>query len=232
MNRIRFAVLAGALFVSNAALAEGTLEEELDMKLDTYARAVQAGDTSTVQGLLSREMLARIANRGRSARFQDNLEQFVLREQVKVNRELGDLSANPEGFTLTMVQPHMNGRVLAVFASMSGHVLPKPFFFVQEDGEYKLNIIRPKDSYSIQRTSTYSIKNDDFTARSFVCAGKTTSYNVAATQSLDVTCEDSCSWYFDGTRVTVNGASADCDWNNWGYDAYIRSNSPFCNDPC
>jgi hypothetical protein len=113
---------------------------------------------------------------------------------------------------------------VAIAGARSG----KPFHFVEEEGGYKLDLVRP--DAALAGSNTYQIKNNDFVERSFSCRGA--SGTIAPTGQLQGKCSDTCSGFFDGTRFTVNGTSVDCDYNSWGIDMYINNNYPVCGDPC
>ena len=112
---------------------------------------------------------------------------------------------------------------------MDGTPLPKPFYFIQEDGGYKLNIMQP--DIGVSSSSSYRVRNGDSEPREFRCEGIDLT-NVAPQQEVRAYCVDTCPGG-SGTRFYApDGASADCDYNSWGLDMTITNGYPKCNDFC
>jgi hypothetical protein len=205
------------------------LADELRRVLASYAAALQSGDLAAVEGLLSAELRARIAERGPGADFAANLRSFVDLEARKLARGTAAAKRSREPFTAGPARVVADGSVASLELVVGGEPLAKPFYFVDEQGAYKLTIVPPAGEL-FSSTNTYQVKNNDFVERSFSCQGA--SATVAPTGQLQAKCKDTCSGFFDGTRFTVNGASVDCDYNSWGIDMYITNNYPVCGDPC
>lgn len=235
MRNSNFVGFICAVLTASGALAEPVsdpeLQAHLEARMNAYADTLRGGDGTALKELLSSEMLERIHTRGGGKNSHENLRAFVAKEQGKLIRELGRARTT---LSIQGMDVSSGGMLVAVWLSANGQSLPKPFFFVYENGEYKLNIVSPHSSgdSTTQRASNYRVQNDDYEPRSFSCS-KAGPWSIAPhPATLLVSCENSCSGWYDGTRFTVNRASADCDYNSWGIDMYIRSNYPICNDRC
>ena len=207
------------------------LRGRLQDMLNGYAYALESGDTAAVEEVVSAELLSRIDQRVAGADIEGKMRSFVLREQRKLARELGEPRSRGELFTVTSARKVDDGQVVALTVSVGGKELPKPFYFVAEDGGYKLNVVQPTASLS---RSTYRVKNDDSQPRNFSCSGGD-GWRIAPFSELKVGCQNSCSTFaFDGTRFWVEETNglADCDYNSWGVDMTIRNGYPVCSDPC
>jgi len=190
---------------------------------------LQSNDVATAEKVISTELRGRIETRGPNANFASNLQIFVSREQRKLIRNVETPDALRKPFTITSSEILTDGSVAAIRFAIDGKTFPKPFYFILEDGNYKLNVVQP--SIVPLEGNTYLVANADAVARTFSCSGAS-SLKVAANSSVHKFCSDSCPGFFDGTRFTVNGASADCDFNTFGTDMTIKNNSPVCHDPC
>lgn len=209
--------------------AEPALTDELRQALGSYAQALQSNDAATVEKLLSAERRARIDEREQGADSASNLQSFVSRERRKLTRSVGTLKAPRESFTVTSAEVLADGSVAAIEVAVNGQQLPKPFYFVQEDGAYKLNIRQP--DIGIASSSRYRVKNGDAVPRAFRCDGMADLLSVASQQEVRPLCEDTCDG--DGTRFYApDGAAADCDYNSWGLDMTIVNGYPVCSDVC
>lgn len=206
------------------------LQDGLRQVLTSYAHALQRGDTAAVEALLSAELQVRIHERGQGADFTSKLQDFVQDERRKLSRSVGVLDASPAPMTITSARMLADGSIAALRVAVAGKPLPKPFYFVQEDGSYKLNIIRPSTGYATQ--SSYLVANGDYETREFSCAGTGPKTIAATPATMFVACQDSCPGYWDGTRFTTSKGSSDCDWNAWGADMTIKNGYPVCNDRC
>ncbi|HYO69928.1 MAG TPA: hypothetical protein VEU33_28015 [Archangium sp.] len=223
-----------ATVISSAAMAapsnDVALKNHLGAQLTVFARALQDGHAETVKGVISQQLVSRIAYRGSAATFEENLEAFVSREQTKLAREVGNVYALHDGFTVTAVD--VEGDVAAASIAVDGRQLPKPFYFVREQGSYKLNIIRPLGITEQGGYTTYDVKNEDNVTRTFACSNSGSS-SIAAFGTRSASCYNSCPTYFDGTWFTVGSSGrTDCDYNTWGWDLFIRGGLPVCGSPC
>jgi hypothetical protein len=235
MRTPNFVGLICAVLTASGALAEPVsdpeLQAHLELKVNAYANTLRGGNGEALKALLSSEMLERIHTRGGGRDFHENLRAFVAREQGKLMRELGRARAT---LSIQGMDVSADGMAVEVWLSANERSLPKPFFFVYENGEYKLNIVSPRSSgdATLRSMSSYSVKNDDAEMRTFSCSNGGP-WNIAAKPgSLMVYCEDSCSSWFDGTRFSMSTGITDCDYNSWGVDMTIKGGKPVCSDPC
>jgi hypothetical protein len=206
------------------------LRNELRHMLDSYAHALQRGDVAAVEKLLSAELQARIDERGQAADLASKLHDFVRTERRKLSRSVGVLDGRRGAMTVTSAQMLADGSIAALRVAVKGKPLPKPFYFVQEDGSYKLNIIHPDAGFVIQ--SSYRIANSDHEPRSFSCSDSSSKTIAPTPAEMYESCSDSCPTIWDGTRFSTSQGSADCDYNTWGIDMTIVNGYPVCNDPC
>jgi hypothetical protein len=202
------------------------VQGELRDKTAEYLRALQASDAAAVDKLISTELRTRIETRGTGPDFATNLKSFVAREHAKLARSVAGPQAQRAPIAASSAQLIGDGAIAAVTLAVGGATLPKPIYLVQENGGFKVNVVQPQ----VLEGNTYVIQNDDGVARSFSCSGGRGA-NVAPGQTASTFCDDACG-FFDGTRFNVAGATADCDFNTFGVDMFIRGNAPVCNDRC
>lgn len=207
------------------------LRDELGRLLGVYAYALQSSDTDAVAKLLSAEMRDRIAEHLPGADFASNLQSFVLEEQHMLARSIGQLKGSGELFTVTSARSLADGTIVSINVSNDGTPLPKPFYFVEEDGGYKLDMVPA--NIEPAGVSTYRVKNQDSDSRTFSCSSSP-DYTIAPNGSeMKVECVDTCHTFLAwGTRFSVKNSSADCVYNAWGVDMTIRNGFPVCTSPC
>src|SRR5262249_17491845 len=124
------------------------------------------------------------------------------------------------------------GEVAAATITLHGQLSPKPLYLVAEDAQYKLNVVEPRGLSNGGTTSNYRVRNDDPEPRTFNCADYGPYAIAPSPAERKVACGDSCHWlWFDGAAFFVDLIAADCDYNTWGVDLFIRGNRPVCNDP-
>jgi hypothetical protein len=224
-------VVVSLAVLSPALAAEGNTSGP-EQLVNRFTRALLASDTQAVQSMISKELLQRILNRAQGATYEEQMLFFIDRESSKLNQTAGGRgSLFAEGFTVTAMEEQSNGAVLALHLGFAGQSLPKPFYLVLENGEYKINMARPATGdYSLSGTSVYVVKNDDFEQRTFNCERRG-SVSVAPTQTVSADCPDTCGLW-DGTRFYTSNGAADCDWNQFGVDMSIRNNVPICTTRC
>lgn len=233
LKALFLSVIVASSTVAAAPNNDVSLKNYLSAQLTVFARALQDGRAEAVKGVLSQQLLNRIAFRGSAATFQENLEVFVSSEQSKLAQEVGDVYSLRKG--ITVIALDVEGDVVAAFVEIDGRQLPKPFYFVREHGSYKLNITRPVGDAERGGSSTYDVKNEDGVLREFSCSsfGGSTEYSVSAKGNRSVVCYNSCPTIFDGTQFEVGTSGpTDCDYNTWGWDMYIRNGLPVCGSPC
>ena len=182
--------------------AGASLKDELRQALGSYAYALQAGDAATIEKLLSAELRARIDERGSGADFASKLRGFMHREQRKLARSIGTLTASRAFLTVTSAEMLADGSIAALEVAANGKPLPKPFYFVQEDGGYKLDLIQPDHGVA----STISAESDG--CWDWCTARCDRDYS---------TCADDCirSWgHHDGMAYLQCMSSCDSSWNS------------------
>jgi hypothetical protein len=207
------------------------LQDELRDMLSAYVHGLERGDAAAVEGLLSAELLSRIAERAPGADAGHKMQAFVLGEQRKLAKSLGSLRSRSELFTVTSARKLEEGRVVALTVSLGGEEIPKPFYFVAQDGGYKLNVTPPVTSLS---SDSYMVGNADYVWRNYGCSGVGSAmFSIGPYPAAQyTTCNNSCSSWFDGTRFFTQTGSAYCDYNSFGLDMWIKNGLPVCNDPC
>lgn len=233
MHDYRFATFAMTMLISASTIAAPTLDGStrsiLQERLSTYVQALHTEDTATLKSILSTELLSRIEMRAGGTNMEERLKMFASSERQKLVRAFGSVPAG--AFAVESMILHGN-TVVAVSLSLMGTRLPKPFYFVVENAEYKINVIAPSSEPALTSTSYYLVQNMDYMNRDFSCSdyGPWTIAPYPAT--LKAMCRDTCPGWFDGSRFYANGGSADCDYNTWGIDAYIQSGYVVCHDRC
>jgi hypothetical protein len=208
-----------------------TLQSELRSMLTTYVYALQSDDVAAIDKLISTELRARIEMRGPGADFASNLQTFVLRERHKLMRSIETSDAFRKPVAIPFSEMLADGSIVAIGLAIDGKAFAKPFYFVLDNGSYKLNVT-PPDIAIASSSSTYRVQNNDVVARSFLCSGQSSTSSVPALGQALATCLDSCSGFFDGTTFVVNGKAVNCDFNTFGVDMFIENNAPRCHDPC
>jgi hypothetical protein len=200
-------------------------------RVNQFARALLTGDARAVQSLISRELTQRIFERGQGSTYEERLQSFIDRESSSLNRVLGYQRTFGEGFTVTGMETQSYGTVLALHLGLAGQSLPKPFYLVLEDGEYKINVVSPANGdFTTLATGNFKVKNGDFQTRTFNCEGNG-DITVAPTQTVNTKCTMTCGT-FGGTRFYANGGAADCAWMMFEVDMTIHSGNPFCTVAC
>lgn len=219
-----------------------TLRASAQGLVQTYVQAVVDGDGAKLLEIASPELRQRIQTRGPVGNLDQRLAAFLYQQRRQLQRELIDpkaqLETMPSAILVASAEPTA-GTALALTLSLGGRTVPKPFFLVRSGDSFKVNVVAPA---GIEKTthSRYRVQNDDYVEREYYCSDYGP-YTIAPypAQRLEF-CTDSCHGglfgWFDGTTFTtiLGGVeqSADCDYNTWGVDMYIKSGLPVCADPC
>lgn len=225
------AAACGAAEQPAAPEAPAAPEPAHSAEVRAYVAALQTGDRTALLRVVSQDLRARITQPATSPITDTRLSAFMEKEARALSRSIGGADAT-KAVAVAAVRDEGDG-VLALTLRIDGAPLDKPFYLVKEDGQYKINVVPPAARGTLAGGwKSFRIKNQDGVNRSFTCTGSV-SVPVAAGQEIRQACQTSCGRFLSaGTRFTVNGGSADCDYNTWGVDLYIQNNSPRCADPC
>ena len=204
---------------------------ELEGKFNAYAQALIDGDNEFLSSVISSEIRDRIAEKGA------DIEAFAKKMKASMLRQFSDMSdATSMGYAFTVTDIREAGGGLRVEVARNGEALAKPFYFVNEGGEYKLNLLRPgftkpQPDGSGASSDTYRVKNTNDGLAWVNCDGAT-SKTVDMFAEVKITCTNKCGW-FHGGHFFPGGSY--CDWNTWGVDVYLdntRQTGLECADPC
>jgi hypothetical protein len=214
------------------------LTAELQVKFNSYGRALLERDVAALEGLLSHEIKNRSTEMGSDlSGFADKMRSSMLKEFASMP------SAEAFGEEFRVSEVSKEGDAVRVRVEFQGKLLEKPFFFVFEDGEYKLNVRRAgfstplpegsagsRDNYLIVDTAPYS---QGVYGNTMWCNGGTV--YVPQAGSAYVSCNNTCGYWFAGSTFALSLGERNCDYNTWGADVYISAGAPggfYCNDPC
>jgi hypothetical protein len=220
---------------------EDTQEElrlELESRFNAYVRALVDDDAQALDALLSDEVKARVFDKG------GDMQAFRDKMHRSMEREFGESAIEQAEHSFGVVDVTSEGDAAQVTVSYQGTTLEKPFFFVLESDEYKLNLVRPgfsnplpegaapaRDTYKILNMWAYSSYGSGTT---MVCDGGEVFVRDGTTAS--VSCNNSCGWWHGSWFTTpYSGIIRYCDYNTWGNDVYINQLSYGgwdCNDYC
>jgi len=214
---------------------DAALTAELEGKFNAYAQALADRNTELLRTLVSSEIQLRIGETGMDmAGFAEKLRGSML------NQFNGTSVAPESGSAFQITSLRVEGEAVRVEVSSNGETLAKPFYFVKEDGDYRLNLVRQgftraQPEGSGAATDTYRIKNDNAYPQTGRCSGS--QGLMPAVTELAVRCENKCG-FFHGTRFysPFSNDSIKCDYNTWGVDAIYNdrfgSLGVICNDKC
>ena len=215
--------------------------DAVQTQLREYVRALQARDSHALAEVMSTELLDRIDARDTGASLATELQLFAAHEGAKLIRELavtgwGEPSEDIGAALSVRKIAVLDDSVVAATVALNGTIIPKPIYLTFEDGAYRVNVTSPASGATVSEKANdydyYRVANRDPMTRSFTCT-RSKKYDIAPRQQLRARCwSKNCGFWFDGTRFTVGGASADCDYNTWGVDMEIVNGYPRCTDPC
>jgi hypothetical protein len=217
------------------------LAQQLEGRLNAYAQALHDGDEAALRGLLSDEVL------DKARTLRGGLPRFATRQKAAMLRQFKGMKAGDlgEGFRVVKVEPQ--GEVVAAHIAYQDREIPRPFYFVREGGELKLNVARPGFSRRLgpafSANDNYNVRNDSFVNAWVSCAsdgGRGLNWiDVMHHSTRFVSCRNTCglfngSYFNSSTHVFVG--SRQCDYNSWGDDV-ILSDTPDgprarCEDEC
>jgi hypothetical protein len=226
------------------SVSDEALADELEGKLNSYALAVLDRDVDMLKGLMSTEVLGQIDAKGMDmGAFADKMSSSLLRtfDTMTSTSDLGWFSVE---------SMRIEGNAARVEVSRQGETLGKPFYFVDEQGEYKLNLVSPGFSRPLAEGAagswnTYIVANlSPETAPAYCTTGS--GANIDPNGQVNLSCVDKCGAVFSGGRFFANLGQYNqrhryCDYNTWGVDAYYYLDGTAewdlewyvaCNDNC
>jgi hypothetical protein len=226
---------------SAAPLSERSLPplEFFAQRINLYAETLYGKDPAPLQRLLSSEVLDHMKEAGL------DLAGYHAKQRASMLRTFeAELAKNGPSGQFSAAAVDAEGDAVRVTLAMGGQKLEKPFYFVYENGDYKLNVLRPGFSKQAPEeaalaTDTYSIwcgRPSENPSCSLACAAsKTTNhfYTVPNQHHTNVSCYNTCG-FWHGSTFTNN---LKCDYNTWGTDVYVTQTKGFnvsyeCNDGC
>jgi hypothetical protein len=208
----------------------------LQARFNSYAQALLERDVSTLDRVLSTEIKARAAEMGSDlGGLADKLKASML-------KQFGTMPpASMSGEQFTVASATVEAEAVRVMVAFQGRPLEKPFFFVREDGDYKLNVLRagfskPLPAGSAAARDTYLVTNQNGGpyGQTMYCNGG--SVHVLGDSSGTVSCNNNCGWWHgSGFSSGAYDAWLNCDYNTWGTDVWINLvyvGGWDCNDYC
>jgi len=219
-------------------------KQQLEETVNVYARALQDRDHRALEGLLSREV------RERLGRYEGGMNRFVEKQRAVMLKTFTMMDAvrMADRFLVSAVDPQ--GDTAAVSLSYAGQEIPRPFYFVREDGRWALNLAAPGFSRALPEgalpMNTYRVTTGPLSGggpfRDIGCIQSNHTFfwrTVAGTNtSYPIGCQNVCG-FFTGSQFNLSAAptsrwegSQFCDYNTWGTDVWVNGVSASCNDPC
>jgi hypothetical protein len=240
--------LVGTLTVACAAPADEPAAPEnavstaaLQTEIDRFTDVLLRHDTKGLETMMSSELVARGAER------HIGLDRFLEKQRAAMVSTF-DLKEG-ERPSFVVKEATSEGDAVRVSLELRGEPLKKPFYFVRESGELKLNIAPPgfskaapdgtlfgRESYQVKNQNIYG--NASATMTCYRKSGAAGTVTVAAGARGTVTCDDTCGWWAGSTfqmSGSYGGPQRKCDWNSWGDDVYINLldvGGWRCNDTC
>jgi hypothetical protein len=150
-------------------------------------------------------------------------------------------------FVVTDVE--LQAETAAVKLSYGGQEIPRPFYFVHEDGRYALNVARPGFSQALpegtRAMNTYRVSTGGTATwgGQIGCFQSNHSWfwiDVSQpNKSYPIGCENVCGFWTGGWfGFGALGGFANwegspyCDYNTFGTDVWVNGLNANCNDPC
>ena len=234
--------LAAMLLLPAACTPEPEdLAQQLEGEINGYVQALHDGDEAALRAILSQEVMDKARTlRGGLTRFAAREKELMLRQFEGMKR--GDIG---EGFRVVKVEPQ--GDVVAAHIAYQDQQVPRPFYFVREGQQLKLNVARPGFSRRLgpafSANDNYNINNKSYTNAWVACASDDKHgfnwIDVMHHSKRFISCTHTCgfftgSYFKSGTHTWVG--TQQCDYNSWGDDV-ILSDSPDgpvarCVGPC
>lgn len=206
-------------------------------EIDELGRALVERDTAALEGMVSSEVMSRSAERGIP------MDTLLAKQRGALMRtfelEEGEIP------TLDVIDVQEEGDAVRVTLAAQGVELEKPFYFVEEQGSYRLNIAPPGFSKAPPEgaqfgKSNYTIKNVNIPGNAnfaMTCyQGPTTVVPPNSTRKMS--CGDACGFWSGSLFANAeayDGPQKACDWNAWGADVVINllsSGGFYCADYC
>lgn len=237
--------------VQESSVVDPALFAELEAKINRYAQSLLENDMGYVDALVSSEVKLR------ARQMSSDVRGFAVKmgKSLRAELEQRGIDANADITGLLKVDDVAEeGAALRVEVSIDGVEIGKPFYFVYEDGEYKLNVKRPGFTRPLPAGAEASrdtclVRSLRGANTSFKCAG-TATFNVPkARRCEDVGgcgspdyCDNSISppqcyvasvttpkcdstcGWWTGSTFTQASTSKKCDYNTFGTDVYVNSN--------
>jgi hypothetical protein len=212
-------------------VVDDQIRMEIEGKFNAYAQALIDGDNEFLSSVISSEIRDRLAEK------DADIAAFAKKMKASMLKQFSDMSDGTSmGYAFTVTDIHQASGGLRVEVARNGEALLKPFYFVNEGGEYKLNLLRPgftkpRPDGSGAGSDTYRVKNYNDYNTQVRCNNTKT---IAAWGEGTVSCANSCGWW-SGALFHGTYQGALCDWNTWGVDVYLdssRQNGLYCADAC
>ena len=217
------------------------LRTEIETRFNAYVRALVDDDAQALEALVSNEIKQRATEMG------SDLHGFRNKMFRSMEREFGAVTASPAEPLFTVTDVQLEGNAAEVYVERQGAALPKPFYFVLEGDQYRLNLLpagfskplpagagagRDYDNYLIQNEWPYTAGVGD----TLWCNWGGDPFFVPTGMSVTHSCSNNCGWWHGATfRRPGSSIERICDYNTWGVDVKI---GPFyldgwdCNDYC
>jgi len=216
------------------------LADELEGKLNSYAQAVLDSDVDVLNGLMSTEVLGQLDAKGM------DMGAFATKMSNSLLNTFDTMTSSSDLGWFSVESVRIEGNAVQIEVSRQGEALGKPFYFVEEQGEYKLNLLRPGFTQPLPEGAArsgqlYKVRNSGSYNVEAYCTTGEYEY-LAPGQEGRMQCVDKCGAFFSGGRFFGNVSTpqetvAYCDYNTWGVDVFYRLNAsglwyPDCNDDC
>lgn len=241
------AVDSGAQHENSSAITDELLIAELDEMVNLYAQALLDNDVTKIDSLVSSEVKLRAREKNSDvAGFTDKMARSL---RTELSTRAIDVSAGGILGLFSVISASRDGNAIVAELTLAGTEVSKPFWFVQEDGEYKLNVLAPGFTNPLPAGAAagrenYLIANYSHSANSISCDGSGQVAVPAASSrypnvcqncygTVYIGCDDTrCGWW-TGTQFYHPSANRSCDYNSFGRDGYFDSSNRFyCNDSC
>src|SRR4051794_11694783 len=119
------------------------LQQQLEEAVNVYARAVQSRDHGALKAMLSKEVL------GRLGRFEGGMDRFVEKQRGAMLKTFTMMDSVKMADRFTVTGLNLQADTAAVTLTYAGQEVPRPFYFVKEDGRWALNVARPGFSQAL-----------------------------------------------------------------------------------
>jgi hypothetical protein len=212
----------------------------LQIEIDRFTEVLLSHDTKALETMMSSELAARGAERN------IGLDRVLEKQRAAMISTFDLKEGERPSFVVKEATPE--GDAVRVSLELRGEPLKKPFYFVRESGQLKLNIAPPGFSKAapdgtLFGRSSYQVKNQNIygnPSATMTCyrSSGAASVTVAPGGRGTISCDDTCGWW-SGSTFRMSGAydgpTRKCDWNSWGDDVYINLldvGGWHCNDAC